>query len=108
MGNAKDNDIENPDEAPVSPDDMNEGKGTEKGAGTTEDSSDAGTNSSTSTKTESHFNNKVGPLTGSNIPTLPLLKNRTIQFKFRSFKNTMLEIFEGPFQDCDNKTKPHT
>ena len=105
IGNPKDNDIENTDEAPVSPIVMNEGKGTEKGMGTTEDSSGTGTSTSTSTKTERHFSNKVGPLTVINIPTVPLLKDRTIQSKFRSFKTTMLEIFKGPFQDCDNKTK---
>ena len=54
MGNPKDNDIENPGEATVSPDDVNEDKGTEKGAGTTEDSLHTGTSTSTSTKTERH------------------------------------------------------
>ena len=93
IGKPEDNDIENPDEVPVSPDGMNE------------DSSGTGTCTNTSTKTERHFSNKVVPLTGINIPPLPSLKDRTIQSKFRSFKNTMLEIFEGPFQDCNNKTK---
>ena len=51
MSDPKDYDMENPDGAPISPDGMNEGKGTEKGAGTTEESSGAGTSTSTSTKT---------------------------------------------------------
>ena len=55
MGDPKDNDIENPDEVPVSPDGMNE------------DSSGAGTSTNTSTMTERHFRNKVGPLAGINI-----------------------------------------
>ena len=93
MDDPKDNDIENPDEVPVSPDCMDE------------DSSGAGTSTNTSTRTERHFSNKVGLLTGINRPILPSLKDRIIQCKFSSFKNTMLEIFEGPFQDCDNKTK---
>ena len=52
MGDPKDNDIENPDETAVSADGMNEGKGTEIGAGTTEDSLGAGTSTSTSTNNE--------------------------------------------------------
>ena len=78
MGNPKDSKIENPDEAPVSPDDMNEGTGTGKGAGSTENSSGTGTSTSIKRKIERHFSNKVGPLTGINIPTLPLLKDRNI------------------------------
>ena len=93
MGNLRDNDIENPDEVPVSLDGMNE------------DSSGTGTSTTTSTMTERHFSSKVGLHAGINIPTLPSHKNRTIQSKFRSFKNTVLEIFKGPFQDYDNKTK---
>ena len=104
-GNPKDTDIENPDEFPVSPDGMNRSKHIGKGVGSTEDSSGAGTSTNTCTKIERHFSNKVGPLAVISIPILPLLKDKTIQSKFGSFKNTMLEIFEGPFQDCDSKAK---
>ena len=87
-------DIENHDEVPVSPDGMNE------------DSSGAGTSTNTSTRTERHFSNKVGPLTGTSIPTFPSLKDRTIQSKYRSFKNTMLERDHS--KTVTIRQKPHT